>query len=222
MKIIGHRGAKGLAPENTLASFEKALEHQVDEIELDVRVTVDGVAVVQHDPELHDPAGNHLNVAASTYRQLLEHKPTLMTFDAAMRAISRRVPVLVEVKPGVPTAPVISVIKQLQTDGWQDHDLLLGSFSFAVLQELHAALPTISKVVNERWSGVRATYRARKLGTKRLNMNQRWLWSGFIASICRSGYELAPYTLNDPKKAKRWAKYGLNAVITDFPDRFES
>lgn len=221
MKIIGHRGAKGLAPENTLASFKKALEHGVDEIELDVRVTLDNVAVVQHDPTLHDPAGGHLEVATTPYRELLAHKPTLVTFEAAMRAINRQVPVLVEVKPGVVTAPVIAVIKKLQKDGWQDQDLFLGSFCFSVLKELHSALPAITKVVNERWSGVRASYRANRLGTKRLNMNQRWLWSGFIASMTRAGYELAPYTLNDVSKAKRWAKYGLTAVITDFPDRYQ-
>ena len=158
MKIIGHRGAKGLAPENTLASFEKALEHGVDEIELDVRVTLDKVAVVQHDPTLRDPAGGHLEVAATPYRELLARKPTLVTFEAAMRTINRQVPVMVEVKPGVVTAPVIAVIKQLQQEGWQDQDLFLGSFSFSVLKELHKALPAITKVVNERWSGVRASY----------------------------------------------------------------
>lgn len=221
MKIIGHRGAKGLAPENTLASFEKALEHGVDEIELDVRVSRDGIAIIQHDPSLHDPAGNHLEVAKTTYQELLAHKPTLLTFEGAIRAIDRRVPVLVEVKPAVRTAPVIAVIKQLQKDGWQNQDFLLGSFSFPILKELHLALPAITKVVIERWSGVRASYRARRLGTKRLNMQQRWLWSGFIASMTRAGYELAPYTLNDSAKAKRWARYGLSAVITDFPDRYQ-
>ena len=221
MKIIGHRGAKGLAPENTLASFEKALIHGVDEIELDVRVSRDAVAVVQHDPQLHDPAGNHLVVAETNYAELLAHKPDLLTFEAAMRAINRRVPVLVEVKPRVPIEPVVKIIKQLQADGWHDSDLFLGSFNYPILKELHAALPAITKVVIERWSGVRASSRARQLGTKRINMNQRWLWSGFIRAMTRSGYELAPYTLNDSAKAKRWQRYGLTAVITDFPDRYQ-
>lgn len=221
MKIIGHRGAKGLAPENTLASFEKALIHGVDEIELDVRVSRDGVAVVQHDPQLHDPAGNLLVVAETNYAELLAHKPDLLTFESAMRAIDRRVPVLVEVKPRVPIEPVVKIIKQLQADGWHESDLFLGSFNYLILKELHAALPEITKVVIERWSGVRASYRARQLGTKRINMNQLWLWSGFISAMTRSGYELAPYTLNDSAKAKRWQRYGLTAVITDFPDRYQ-
>ncbi|MDL2342031.1 MAG: glycerophosphodiester phosphodiesterase family protein [Patescibacteria group bacterium] len=221
MKIIGHRGAKGLAPENTAASFEKAIDCGVDEIELDVRVSRDGVVVVQHDAELHDPAGNHLSVKGSDYATLLAHKPDLMTFTAAMQLINRRVPVLIEVKPDVSTAPVIAEITALQANGWLDADMLLGSFSQPILRELHQALPTITKVVIERWSGVRATWRARQVNTKRLNMQQLWLWSGFIRAMQRNGYQLAPYTLNDPHKARRWAKVGIYAVITDFPDRFQ-
>lgn len=221
MKIIGHRGAKGLAPENTLVSFHKALEHAVDEIELDVRVSSDGVAVVQHNPQLHDPAGNHLAVADHTYQELVAHKPDLVTFEVAMRAINKAVPVLIEVKPHVATKPVVAVIKTLLADGWTTQDMLVGSFSQPILRDIKAALPLLPLVVIERWSGVRATFRARELGTKRLNMQQRWLWSGFIRSMAKSGYQLAPYTLNDPAKTRRWAKYGIYAVITDFPDRFQ-
>ena len=221
MKIIGHRGAKGLAPENTLASFRKALEHGVDEIELDVRVSRDGVAVVQHDPKLHDPAGNHLTVTDHAFQDLLAHKPDLVTFEAAMRAIDKAVPVLIEVKPHVDTNPIIAVIQILLADGWTTQDMLLGSFSQPALRRIKAAIPDLPMVIIERWSGVRATLRARELGTKRLNMQQRWLWSGFIRSMAKSGYQLAPYTLNDPVKARRWARYGVYAVITDFPDRFQ-
>lgn len=51
--LQGHRGARGLAPENTLAAFERALEIGVTTLELDVGITADGVAVVAHDPALN-------------------------------------------------------------------------------------------------------------------------------------------------------------------------
>jgi hypothetical protein len=52
MFIIGHRGAAGLAPENTLASFKKAYELDVDMIEFDVRLTKDNIPVLMHDSRL--------------------------------------------------------------------------------------------------------------------------------------------------------------------------
>jgi glycerophosphoryl diester phosphodiesterase len=51
--LIGHRGAAGLAPENTLAAFSRALEIGVDGVELDVQLSADGIAVVHHDFRLN-------------------------------------------------------------------------------------------------------------------------------------------------------------------------
>ena len=53
MDVQGHRGARGLAPENTLPAFERALQVGVTTLELDVGVTRDGVVVVGHDPTLN-------------------------------------------------------------------------------------------------------------------------------------------------------------------------
>ena len=51
--VIGHRGAAGLGPENTLCAFSKALDHGVDGVELDVQLSADGIAVVHHDFQLN-------------------------------------------------------------------------------------------------------------------------------------------------------------------------
>ena len=65
VEVQGHRGARGLAPENTLPAFARALALKVDTLELDVGVTRDGVVVVAHDPTLNPnlvrgPDGNWL------------------------------------------------------------------------------------------------------------------------------------------------------------------
>ncbi|MEI2651714.1 MAG: glycerophosphodiester phosphodiesterase [Microthrixaceae bacterium] len=52
--LQGHRGARGLAPENTLAAFERALEMGVTTLELDIAITADGVAVISHEPALFE------------------------------------------------------------------------------------------------------------------------------------------------------------------------
>lgn len=221
MKIIGHRGARGLAPENTIASFRKALEHNVDEIEFDLRVTKDKVVIVNHNPYLTDAGGNKLTVQKYTYKQLLEHKTDLPEFEAAARYINRRVPMYIEVKERVDIKPIVTIINKLLNDGWQASDLLLGSKSQITLKALHKELPHIQKIVIERWSAIKAHIRARQVNTKRLSMNHHVMWGGLIAAITRRGWEIYPYTLNDVQKFKRWQKYGLQGTITDFPDRFE-
>ena len=222
MKVVGHRGAKGLAPENTIQAIQKALEHKADEVEIDVRVSSDGVPVLVHDHSLTDAAGNKLKVTKTTYAELKLHKSDLATLDEAIDAVPHGTKLIIEVKPGAATSPIIKIIKNhLQSDR-RAADLLLASFSARTLKALHKGLPQVQIVVNERWSGVRASYRTRKFHTDRMSIDGRWLWRGYVTPLARRGVRVYAYTLNDIVKAKRLEKYGLAGVITDYPDRFES
>lgn len=221
MKVIGHRGARGLAPENTVIGMQKALEHHVDELEFDLRVTKDGIVILSHGRNISDQAGNELRISGHNYEELKSHKPDLATFEDVLKIVNRRAPLHIEVKAHEPVAPIVAIIKKYLADGWKSENFLLASKHQKTLLQLHQALPEVQTVVVNAWSGVQAAHRARQLGTKRISMNHHWLWWGFIASVHRGGYELYAYTLNDPVKARKWAKRGLAGVITDFPDRFE-
>jgi glycerophosphoryl diester phosphodiesterase len=223
MIVIGHRGARGLGLENTLAAFSEALAAGADEVELDVRVTKDGICVLNHDPFLHDMSGGKMRdiiIADLLMDDLREYRADLITLDDVISFVDRRVPIIVEIKPGVPVGPVVTIIDEFLQKGWQLSDFRLASFSQRTLKELHKALPGIEKIVNERFGGVRATWRARQVNTKRLAFNHHNMWWGFIRAMHRKGWQISAYTLNDVAKANRWKQYGLYGVVTDFPDRF--
>jgi glycerophosphoryl diester phosphodiesterase len=219
MKVVGHRGASGLAPENTIAAIKKGLEHHVNELEFDLRVTKDNVVILQHDPFLTGPNGQQLLITDHNYDELKEHKNDLATLTEVFEVVGKSHSLYIEVKPDVNLKPIISIIEKYYSGGW--HNIRLASFSQKTLLDLQASLPGIPKIVLEKWSGIRAARRARQLSTKYVSMDQRWLWWGFIKPVSRRGWKLYAYTLNDPVKAKRWAKYGLYGVITDYPDLFD-
>ncbi len=221
MKVIGHRGARGLAPENTIEGLEKGLEHHVDELEIDLRVTKDGAVVLHHDRNLTDPDGKRHLISEHTYKELAAHKKDLPTLDAVLDSIGHKVPLYIELKHGEPTQPVIGILRRRLSGGWKPEHLLLGSKSQKILRELHKSLPEIEKIVIEPLSGIRAARRARQVDTKHLSMQQLWLWWGFIWMMKRRGWQLYGYAINDPEKARKWERWGLAGVITDYPDRFE-
>jgi len=221
LKVVGHRGARALAPENTVASIYKALEHGVDEIEIDARITKDGAVVVHHDRDLQDHTTARYDIRKHTYAELVQLKPDLARLEEAIEAVNRKVPLQIEIKWGELTIPVVRVLDIYLSKGWHENDFLIGSKKQSTLMEIHRSLPSIPKVVIEPFSGVRAGIRARQLGTKRISMRWWWLWSFFISSVSRRGYQLYAYSLNDPKRARRWAAYGLAGVITDYPNRFQ-
>lgn len=220
MKIVGHRGARHLAPENTIAAIKKALELNVDEIEIDVRVTKDGHVILNHDPIIHTKDGNTYATKAHTLEELRAYKPDMTTLAEVIRTVDRAVPLMIEVKSGEPTEPVVAIIEKFLSDGWQSSDFIMGSFSQRILRELHEALPEVETVVIERFSGAYAIYRARQLDSKKISLNHYFLWFTVLANLRRNKYEIYAYTLNDPKKARRWARFGLNGAITDNPELY--
>lgn len=220
LKIVGHRGARGLAPENTLAAIRKGLEYKVDAIEIDVRVTKDDVVVLHHNRDLTDPTTAHYDIRRHSYAELKQHKPDLTTLEEAIELINKRATLMIEIKPGEKTLPIIKVLQIFLTKGWKETEFTLGSKSQKTLWEIHQALPAIPTCVIEIFSGIRATYRARKLGTKHIYMRSWWLWGYFIRNLTRNGYQLYTYTINKPHRARRWIKDGLVGVVTDRPDLY--
>lgn len=221
MKIIGHRGAKGLAPENTRQSLLKALEHHVDEIEFDLRVCKDNVVVLHHnaDVRIND---QKLTIRETDFKDLQALDLELLTLIEALEILRGKVIAHIEVKSRQPVEPIVDVVRTaLKSGNYSSEQIRIGSLSQKVLVQLRRALPTIQLIVIEPWSGMRATWRAKQVQTKYLSMNHRWLWRGFIEPLSRRGWQLYCYTLNNPAKAKRFAHYGLYGVITDYPDLFE-
>lgn len=221
MKIIGHRGARGLAPENTLPSLQKGLRHKADMIEFDVRVTTDSVPVLHHDSKMTGADGKKLKISDHSYEQLKDRFPDITKLSEALDLIDAKAIPYIEVKQKVPVKPIAKVLRQYIGGMYSADQIRLASKSQKTLRQLHEALPKVPIIVIERWSGVRAHRRARELGAKEIAMNQIWLWWGFIRGFKHSDYKLYAYTLNDPGKARRWAKWGLTAAITDYPDRYE-
>jgi len=221
MKIIGHRGARGLAPENTLAGFDKAIEHGVDGIELDVRISKDGATILAHNTDITDHAGNKLSVRGHTLAELRAHKPDLATLDETLAHIAGRTLLIIEVKPGESVTPIIATVRSALGSQWSAENIAFISFDFNILKQLHVAFPDHRILVDEMWSGTRAIWRAKRLGSHDISLFTPVLWRGFIRAASKRGYRVCAFPMNDPKKAKLWEKYGFYGVITDYPDRFE-
>lgn len=219
MVIIGHRGAAGLAPENTIAAIEAVLASGADAIEIDIRITADGTPVLSHNEYILGQNGQKLLIRKCNYVDLRAHKPDLASLTQAVQAIKRTKPLLIEIKRGEPVDVLIALLQAYLQQDYQANDFAVLSFDQTALRAVHHAIPELPLVINDSWSGVRARLRADELGTKRINMNARWLWGGFIRAIHHSGYQLAPYTVDDPIRIRKWAPY-LYGIITNHPERF--
>lgn len=221
LKVIGHRGAGGLAPENTIAAIQAGLAAGADEIEIDLHFTLDGIPVLSHDAYIMSCDGSRLRIRDHHYATLRKHTPDLATLHEAVKVINHAKPLLIELKRGEPVMALIECLQNYFTQGYRPADFAVLSFDQTILRILHRDLPEVPLVVNEPWSGIRARRQADELSTKRINMNARWLWRGFLRAMNRRGYQIAAYTINQPRATRRFEPY-IYGVITDYPDRFKT
>jgi glycerophosphoryl diester phosphodiesterase len=233
--IIGHRGAKGIAPENTLEGFEVAIKHGVDMIETDAQLTKDGVVVLLHKfntklaqkvERMQLPEDQRFAVHELTFAEIRERQPNIPSLEESIELINRRTRLMIEIKAGVPTGPVVDIVKKYLAKGWQPEDFMFNSAYYDVLKELLDTLPEVDRVIQGNWSGMRVARLARKLKTPYILLDQRYLWWGYVY-LASKKFKLITYTFpwhaKEPynhMKARRWAKFGLWGIITDFPDRF--
>lgn len=114
-KIIAHRGASADATDNTTDAFQLALEQHSDLIETDVRITADGVLLLEHDGRIGD-----LITSESTLRALQAAHPNLLTVASALAQFGGLIPFCWEVKaPGVESTLVNLVRDLVPANMWQ-------------------------------------------------------------------------------------------------------
>lgn len=209
MLIIAHRSNGSKYQENTLKAIKEINTIGIDMIEVDVRVTKDKIPVLYHDSYIPS-ANNKLYIESENFSDLKNCDKELTTLEDALNIKANY---LLDIKPKTNLKPVIEIIEK----NGSSKEILITSFDYGLLKSLKKEMPNINLAILDRWSGVRASSRAKKLGTNTIIMNQKWLWNGFIKSMTNSGYKLYAYTLNDKNRTINWKKRGLSGVITDIP-----
>lgn len=224
--VIAHRGASGPYPENTLLAFAKGLEQGADAIELDVRVTADGVPIVLHDATLErttNGAGPAARVSLAEVRRLDagrgERVPTLA--DVLARFPST--PLVVEIKEARAARPALAVLRQ---HGAEQH-VVVGAFRRTALRPFFGtefARSPVRAEVALFWAGSRLGRAWRSGGYRAFSVPER---SGrlrvvdgpFLAAARRARVPVHVWTVDDPSQAARLRRLGVCGIITNYPER---
>lgn len=153
MKIISHRGAAGLELENTLASISAGRTSGVDGIEIDVRLSKDGVFVLSHDASLRRVGNTNLVIsqtpAATLQAVTLKNGEQLATLAQALTA-AQDMPLFIEAKGSGWAEPLA---RQLQTAAYHC-DITVIAIDHAELHRFHALLPDIPTYLVQRFNPI--------------------------------------------------------------------
>lgn len=225
--IIGHRGASGSFPENTLLAFERAIARGADALELDVRGSADGVPVVIHDATVDRTTSGTGSVASLTL-------PALQALDAGrgqriptLREVLARfgsaTPLIIEIKAAECAERVARLIEYFGLE----QSVLVGSFHRAALAPF--ARPPFCRAATRAETGwclaiSRVGLAPRRPVYQAFTVPERHGWlrivdRRFVRAAHRRGIPVHVWTVNEPAHAARLRRLGVNGIITNNPER---
>lgn len=235
MRIIGHRGARGEAPENTLGGFAHLRDLGVRAVEFDVRQIADGALVVVHDDCLARTTGKVAAVAALRSEHLHTHNhcqhwphwprreptPTLAQVLAVLEDFDH---IEVELKPVAGVTQAVALVNRLldELGGWGDQ-VVLTSFDPLILTTLQQSGTALRRgLLVEQWDprGAQASMdTALQLGCVQMGVHDPLCSGQAIEAIHRAGLQCSVWTVNDPERAWQLQYWGADGLITDVPQR---
>jgi len=218
-RVIGHRGAAAYAPENTLTSFREARRRGATWVEIDVKLTADGVPVVMHDDSLKRTMGIDRLVAETPRADLPIDVPT---FEEAIACFDELgLGCNVEIKPcegrEVETARVaVATLRRCWPASLPPP--LLSSFKLTALAAAREAAPEFARAILLGEIGEDWRSRTDAVGAVGVNTNGIKLTAPRAVEIRKAGYALSVYTIDDGDVARALIGMGVDCIITDAPD----
>ena len=214
MLKIGHRGAKGHVAENTLASFEKALEIGVDMIELDVFLSKNGIPIVIHDKTVDRTTIGSGLVFDFSAKQLKEwNVPTL---EDVFRLIKNQCEINIEIKIFTAVNPVLNLIN---SDLFKKEKIIISSFDWNALQELRFHDNNIRLGILTETDLDLAVSFAKFIEAYSVHPYYHLLTPENTKEIQRKGFKVFPWTVNSSEDLIFVKSLQVDGIISDFPDK---
>jgi glycerophosphoryl diester phosphodiesterase len=221
---IGHRGAKGHVAENTLASFQKALNFNANGIELDVHMTADGEIVVIHDDTLDRTTDGHGVVNSLPLQQLkklrIEGRHEIPTLGEVFDEIGRNCFINVELKGNGTAKPVVKLINRYISDKkWHYEDFIISSFDWNALQQVQFLNPKIRVGILTLTDLDLAIGFGEFINAYAIHPYFHLLTKENTQAMQEKGFRVFPWTVNETEDLEKMKSFNVNGIITDFPDR---
>lgn len=233
MLILGHRGASGYAPENTIAAFELGIAQGCHGFEFDVQLSRDREPVVHHDWSVARTTGGTGDIRDLTFREL-------RALDAgrwfAPEFEGQKIPALAEVLEAIPRGMLLNVeLKSRASDGpgleertiavLREHgrleDTILSSFNHRSLERARKIAPDVRLGMLYEALLLRPFdyIEGLELDLFSIHLLHDYIDAGLVTEAHGRGLKVACWTVNEAERARELMQWGVDMIITNYPDR---
>ena len=230
MRIIGHRGARGEAPENTLGGFQYIHDLGIRAVEFDVRQLKDDELVIMHDDNFLRTTGIDKNIYQCSSSELQSYNQASIwldwkkfevtpTLQHALNIMQDFEHIEVEVKAVATMAEAEKLILELQKQlhGFEQ-TAVITSFDVKIHQTLKQQYSTFKRgLLIEQDIKERAIEQALELGCCQIGWMNALATDEIIQATQQAHLNISVWTVNDVDRAKHLQSLGIDGLITDFP-----
>ena len=216
---IGHRGAAGHAPENTLAAIQKGIALGVDFLEIDVRRTADGVLVALHDETVNRTTNGKGRVDCLSLQEVKkfnagkgEHIPTL---EEVLKVAAGEAGLMLELKVKEVAQQTVEVVREA---GFRD-PVIYASFLHDELKHVRTVDPGASLMVLFGGLSLASVARAIKYRPSHVGLRHDKATRPLVDAFHRADLLVFVYTANTPSAIQHARSINVDGVISNFPER---
>jgi len=232
MKIIGHRGARNEAPENTLEGFIHAYANGCIHFELDIQLSADQQLIVCHDKNLKRNGGVNFSIHRTSSRVLTRTDVRLNTpgwpnpcyvprLEQVLDAVPNVKSWQFEVKTESRHAQIIlarKLVKLILDRGLSQHAAITSSHKHLLAYIKHY-YPSIQTGYVAQWRHNRPVISAAQLGCRVLVLNHKIASPSIIKRAHKRGIEVSCWTVNQLERARYLEELKVDSIITDEPSK---
>jgi len=218
IQVHGHRGARAVQPENTLAAFRYAISAGVDFVEMDVAITRDDVPVISHDPVLR--SGETIRRLA--FAGLRRIDPTVPSLDEVLALDGVRFNIEMKSYPEAPelTPPpercAALLLDSIRRRGLEGR-VIVQSFDFRILHAMRRAAPEIRLAALVETDRPDFAAVVREAAADIMAPGFRTVTAEKVAAAHAAGIPVVPWTANTAADWRRLVDAGVDGIITDDP-----
>ncbi len=226
MLIIAHRGAMGYEPENTLPSFQKAIDMKSGMIEMDVYQCKTGELVIHHDLTTKKPVNSKIYIEEMTFEEIRSidagNGANIPELKETLDFLNNRISINLELKGGNTAKPVYRIIEQyVKNRSWNYNDFYISSFNHPLLLEFISLIPSNCEIkICPLTCGIPAGLAEFGLQLKAysVNISAEFVNSDYVKDAHKRGMKVFVYVVNDLIELKRMESLGVDGIFTNYPD----
>ena len=226
MLRIGHRGAKGYVAENTFKSIKKAIQLNVDGIEIDVFKCLSGQLVLSHDADLERMTGKSGAIENLTLEELddylINKEYKICTLNEILEKIKDPLLINIELKGSDTATTTSEIINDFLVKGtWNIEDFIVSSFDWFKLEKFRffeKDIP-VGILVSKSMSINEAIKFAKKINAQAIHPNYELLNEKTVTKIKNNSFKVYTWTVNDKDTIEYMKKLNVDGIISDYPDR---